>query len=171
MAEVCVCKHAASRGVWGPEIFFFWNFLFFFVAKFSASFCHQKYRSSNVLIASWYLQWKVFRKEQLLPTKYLCDLVFVYEHLILRCSKARLCMYIWSSVNYTGFRLWSWYLVSLLAIKRNLIMTFLVTPFFQMKRKTAIGKIAKTGAVSPSARLSTLLGWSNLTEWLLKFQG
>ena len=34
----------------------------------------------------------------------------------------------------------------------------LVTPFFQMKRKTAIGKIAKTGAVSPSARLSTLLG-------------
>ena len=39
------------------------------VAKFSASCCYQKYRSSSMLFTSWYLQWKVFqgRKEQPSP--------------------------------------------------------------------------------------------------------
>ena len=31
------------------------------VAKFSASFCHQEYWSSSVLVTSWYLRWKLRR--------------------------------------------------------------------------------------------------------------
>ena len=147
------------------------------MAKFSASFCHQKYRSSNVLIASWYLQWKVFRKEQLLPTKYLCGLVFLYEHLILRCSKAWLGMYIWGSVNYTGFRLWSWYLVNLLAIKRNLIMTFWSHPFFKWREKLPSKRLQKPeqfplvlGSLHYLVEVTSLSGYSSFkVNWTCEY--
>ena len=40
------------------------------VANFSASFYHQKYQSSSVLVTSWYLRWRPFqcRKEMFSPT-------------------------------------------------------------------------------------------------------